>query len=76
MSLIFISNFKRLRVLKTLSLFSILKTKLKLKFSTWPSVIIYRALSFLRWYASCSNKTIYYLKNTALILQRDLYQHF
>ena len=32
-------------------------------------------LSFLRWCASCSNKTICFLKKSALILQIDLYQH-
>ena len=65
----------KLRFKKRLRLFSVLKAKLKLKFSRWPSVIIYRALSFLRWCASCSSNTMYYLKKTALVLQRDLYQH-
>ena len=59
MSLILISNLNH--VLKKIKLFSILKTKWKLKFSTWPSVIIYRLLSCLRWCASCSSKTICYV---------------
>ena len=58
---------------KRLSIFSVLTRKLKSKSSIWPSVIIYRALSFLRWYALCSNKAM--LSEKAIfIFQRDLYQ--
>ena len=64
MSLIFVSNLNH--VLKRLSLFSNLKTKLKLKFSTWPNVIIYQPLSFLRWCGPCSSKTICYMKKQIL----------
>ena len=51
---------------KRLSIFSVLTRKLKSKSSMWPSIIIYRALSFLRWCALCSNKAICHLKKQYL----------
>ena len=38
----------------------------------WSSVIVYWALSFLRWCASCSNKIICYLKKKQLLFYKEI----
>ena len=72
MSLIFISNLNH--VLKKIKFIFNFKNKMKIKIFHvaehyhLPSIIISTMVYI------CSNKTIYYLKKTVLILQRDLYQ--
>ena len=71
MSLILISNLNH--VLKKIKFIFNFKNKIKIKFFHVAERYHLPTVICLRWCASCSSKTICYVKKTALILQREIY---